>query len=81
MHYGMKKSLESIKRYYYATMADSNDLDIQGVLNLEMFGWDEDGDGLIDIHTNDIANSVSLANMLSYASISLYLFISNSHYI
>ena len=49
--------------YYYATMADSNDLDIQGVLNLEMFGWDEDGDGLIDIHTNDIANSVSLANI------------------
>ncbi len=50
--------------FYYATMADSNDSDIRGVLNLEMFGWDEDNDGLIDIHTRDIANSVPLANFL-----------------
>ena len=49
---------------YYASQADSNNSDIQGVLNLEMFGWDEDNDGLIDIHTRDIANSVALANLL-----------------
>ena len=67
--------------YYYASMADSNDLDIQGVIDLEMFGWDGDGDGLIDIHTSDIANSVSLANLLvmvdSFYSLSLVPIIYN----
>ncbi|MCJ7552994.1 MAG: M28 family peptidase, partial [Ignavibacteriaceae bacterium] len=49
---------------FYASQSDSNDIDIKGVLNFEMSGWDSNDDGLIDIHTRDIANSVSLSNFL-----------------
>jgi hypothetical protein len=49
---------------YYASQAFSNNDNILGVVNLEMSGWDSDDDGLIDIHTRNIANSVSLANLV-----------------
>lgn len=49
---------------FYAAQSDSNDIDIKGVLNFEMSGWDSNDDGLIDIHTRDIANSVSLSNFM-----------------
>ena len=49
---------------YYASRAYANNSDIRGVLNLEMLGWDQDDDGKNDIHTSDIANSVSLANLV-----------------
>ncbi|MCJ7552993.1 MAG: M28 family peptidase [Ignavibacteriaceae bacterium] len=49
---------------YFAAQADSNNMDIIGVLNMDMTGWDGNDDGLFDIHTRDKANSVSLANFL-----------------
>jgi len=49
---------------FYAGQAFNNGDDIQGVLNLEMFGWDGDEDGKIDIHTDNIGNSPQLADSL-----------------
>jgi len=49
---------------YYANQAFSNNDNILGVINLDMLGWDGDDDGLMDIHTRDIANSVALANLV-----------------
>lgn len=49
---------------FYAYQARADELDIHGVLNLEMFGWDSDNDGAIDIHSCDVANSRSLADLL-----------------
>jgi hypothetical protein len=56
---------------YYADQAFSINDNILGVINLDMLGWDGDDDGLMDIHTSNIANSVSLANLVSNI-ISLY---------
>ncbi|MBN1559508.1 T9SS type A sorting domain-containing protein [candidate division KSB1 bacterium] len=49
---------------FYANQARADDLDIQGVLNLEMFGWDSDDDGSIDIHSCAVASSRSLAELI-----------------
>jgi Zn-dependent M28 family amino/carboxypeptidase len=51
---------------YYAQQAFLSGEDIQGVVNLEMFGWDGNNDGLIDIHTRPVANSVELADLIDY---------------
>jgi hypothetical protein len=56
---------------YYADQAFSNNDNILGVINLDMLGWDGNDDGKMDIHTDTIANSVSLANLVSNI-ISLY---------
>ena len=56
---------------YYANQAFINNDIIHGVLNFEMSGWDSNDDGKMDIHTKDIANSVSLANMV-YNIVSVY---------
>lgn len=50
----------------YAQQAFQSGANIQGVINLEMFGWDGNDDGLIDIHTQSIGNSVELANLINY---------------
>ena len=49
---------------YYALQAYLSGEDILGVVNLEMLGYDSDNDGLYDIHTQPIANSVELANLI-----------------
>jgi hypothetical protein len=49
---------------YFASQAHSNQADIMGVVNIDMIGWDGNEDGLFDIHTNNIANSNSIANTL-----------------
>ena len=49
---------------YYASQASSGQEQIQGVINMDMLGWDGNNDGLLDIHTQDIATSNSLANSL-----------------
>ncbi len=49
---------------HYANEANMNNDLINGVFNLEMFGWDSNNDMLIDIHTQNYANSVELANFL-----------------
>jgi hypothetical protein len=51
---------------YYATQAYQAGDSILGVVNLEMFGWDSNNDGLFDIHTRPIANSVQLADLIDY---------------
>ena len=56
---------------FYAAQADSNDMDIKGVLNFEMSGWDSNDDGLMDIHTRDISNSLLLSNLM-FAIDSIY---------
>jgi hypothetical protein len=48
----------------YALQAYLSGEDILGVLNLEMLGYDSDNDGLFDIHTQPISNSVELANLV-----------------
>jgi len=48
---------------HFAQQAFQSGEDIQGVINLDMLGWDENDDGLFDIHTRPIANSVELANL------------------
>ena len=50
----------------YAQQAFQSGTNIRGVINLEMFGWDGNDDGLIDIHTQSIGNSVELANLVNY---------------
>lgn len=50
----------------YAQQAFQSGANIRGVINLEMFGWDGNDDGLIDIHTQSIGNSVELANLINY---------------
>ena len=56
---------------FYAAQANSNDMDIKGVLNFEMSGWDSNNDGLMDIHTKPISNSVLLGHFL-FAIDSIY---------
>jgi hypothetical protein len=50
----------------FALQAFQSGENILGVVNLEMFGWDSNNDGLIDIHTQPIAQSVDLANLVYY---------------
>jgi hypothetical protein len=49
---------------YFARQAYQSGENIQGVVNLEMFGWDGNDDGVFEIHTQPIANSVGLANIV-----------------
>jgi len=49
---------------YYASEASQNNDQIKGVINLEMFGWDSNNDMEFDIHTQNYANSVELADLL-----------------
>jgi hypothetical protein len=56
---------------FFASQADSNDMDIKGVLNFEMAGWDSNDDGKMDIHTRTISNSVLLGNFM-YAIDTIY---------
>ena len=49
---------------YYADLADERRDTIAGVLNMEMFGWDADNDSVFEIHTDEVAQSVQLADTL-----------------
>jgi len=49
---------------FFAAQANSNNMNIAGVLNFEMSGWDSNDDGLMDIHTRPISNSVWLSNFM-----------------
>jgi hypothetical protein len=50
--------------YFAGVFADSG-VNIAGVINIEMLGWDSDDDDLIDIHTKYIAGSAPLADTLA----------------
>ena len=56
---------------FFAAQADSNNMIIKGVVNYEMSGYDSNDDGLMDIHTRPISNSVLLSNFL-FAIDSIY---------
>ena len=56
---------------YFVAMADSNKMQIEGVLNSEMAGWDGGNDGLMDIHTRPFGKSFSLADCV-YTIDSIY---------
>ncbi len=49
---------------YFAQKAIQDSLDIRGVINLDMIGWDGNGDGLMEIHTSGVANSPQLADLV-----------------
>lgn len=49
---------------YYAQQAFLAEDDILGVVNLDVLGWDGNNDGLIEIHSRPIANSVELADLI-----------------
>ena len=49
---------------YYAQQAAQAGENIIAVVNLEMLGWDSNNDGLMDIHTGPVANSIQLANLV-----------------
>lgn len=49
---------------FFAAQADSNDMEIKGVLQYEMSGWDSNDDGLMDIHVRNISNSPILADLM-----------------
>ncbi len=49
---------------YYASQASINQEQIEGVVNMDMIGWDGNNDGLLDIHSANIANSNLLASIL-----------------
>jgi hypothetical protein len=49
---------------YYAQQAYQAGDNIIAVVNLEMFGWDGNDDGLMDIHTRPIGNSIQLASLI-----------------
>lgn len=46
---------------YFADEAEMNNENILGVVNVDMIGYDSDSDGLFEIHTRPIENSVELA--------------------
>jgi len=59
-----EEEIGHIGSHYYASQARAENTDIQGVLNMDMLGWDSDEDRLFDIHTRNIASSNSIGNLL-----------------
>ncbi len=49
----------------FASYADSIHMNIQGVLNIDMVGWDGNNDGLAEIHTNHYGHSAELAGIIN----------------
>ena len=50
----------------YARRARASADSIVGVIDIEMLGWDSNDDGLIDIHTNNIGQSLKEADTTTY---------------
>jgi hypothetical protein len=49
---------------YFAGLYAANHRNIQGVINLDMLGWDGNADGKAEIHTRNYANSAEMASNL-----------------
>lgn len=66
---------------YFAQEAIRDSLNIRGVINLDMIGWDENNDGLMEIHSSNVAGSHQLADLAvsidSLYDLSLYCEIAN----
>jgi len=54
---------------FFADNAAKDSMNIIGVINVEMLGWDGDGDRLFDIHVRDIAETYKLSKVISDAVI------------
>lgn len=49
---------------FYASQAEMNGMNILGVINIDMIGWDGDDDGLVELHSNYLADSDKIANAM-----------------
>lgn len=47
---------------YYATQARNRNDSIIGVINLDMTAYDSNNDGMVDVHSNSVANTTQIAN-------------------
>jgi hypothetical protein len=47
---------------YYATQARNRNDSIIGVINLDMTAYDANNDGMVDVHSNSVANTAQIAN-------------------
>lgn len=47
---------------YYATQARNRNDSIIGVINLDMTAYDSNNDGMVDVHSNSVANTSQIAN-------------------
>jgi len=65
----------------FAQQASQSGEEILGVINLDMLGWDGNNDRVMEVHTQPIANSLGLANLIDsleeYYNIGLNLVIHN----
>jgi hypothetical protein len=61
----------TIGSMYYASQAASSNMDIRGVVNLEMLGWDGNNDAVMDIDGSNVSNSTYLTNYV-FNIISIY---------
>ncbi len=50
---------------YFADSVASESMNIKGVINLEMFGWDSDNDNVFDLHLRDIADTYKFGEIIS----------------
>ncbi|MDZ7624259.1 MAG: M28 family peptidase [Ignavibacteriaceae bacterium] len=60
----MKKNKDLIGSEYYATQAQSAGDSILGVINMDMIGYDGNGDGNADVHNSAVANTSSLKDKM-----------------
>jgi hypothetical protein len=49
---------------FYAQDAALKQMDILGVINIDMIGWDGNDDGLVEIHAKNIGSSPAIANAM-----------------
>lgn len=49
---------------YYAETAADNNMDIKGVINLDMIAWEDNGDNLVKIHARDVGASLDIADKM-----------------
>lgn len=50
---------------YYANQAHFMGMNIDGVINIDMIGWDGNDDGLIEVHTKPINQSIALSDFVT----------------
>lgn len=50
---------------YYANKAHLMGINIDGVINIDMIGWDGNDDGLIEVHTKSVNQSVELSDFVT----------------
>lgn len=55
-----EEELGKLGSIFYANGIDTGDVEIVGVVNMDAISYDGDGDGLMRVHTKNIANSVAL---------------------